>query len=110
MKLILEFDSVEEHDAYIQQRASGREVNIEQETGYAPPILPVTKRKKRRPWTEYELEVIRRHWPTKTTQWIAASLQRTPGAVHVMVAKMRKAGAQLATKRKVQKAINTEAA
>jgi hypothetical protein len=106
MKIVLEFDSAEEHDAYIRQRTSEHKVNIGQEVGYAPPILPVVKRKKRRPWTEYELEVIRRHWPTKTTQWIAASLQRTPGAVHVMVAKMRKAGAPLAAKRKVQKAIN----
>ena len=37
MKIVLEFDSAEEHDAYIRQRTSEHKVNIGQEVGYAPP-------------------------------------------------------------------------
>src|SRR5690242_11125635 len=63
MKIILEFRSWEEHDAYVAERNSQRVEITGDMGGVADVRLPVTKRKKRRPWSEYEMEMVRRHWP-----------------------------------------------
>jgi len=85
MKIILEFDTVIEHDMYIQTKAKeyikefGEQiiVNPEEEINnhVSQPDTTIETYTRRRYWTDLELQFLRDHYVEKNVRWIAKALR-----------------------------------
>lgn len=98
MQITLTFSSWEEHDAYVASQANRQATHHTFEAPTA--TVPVTRSLHRRSWSQYEMDQVIHYWPTKSTKWIASALNRTPAAVQQLVNTLRKAGADIALKRR----------
>lgn len=104
MKIILEFDSKAEHDVYIQRIAKdyiehgekALQLKVDEEVKLHLEGLPDTKiddfGKKRKWWSDYELEFLRENYATKNIRWIAKALRRKPIAVQQKLYQLYKKG------------------
>lgn len=92
MKIIIEFDSKAEHDAYVNAHRSSK---IDHSDELIIPTIkgsPIEDHTRRKGWSEYELEILRANYQTKKIAWIAKQLRRRPNDLYQKLHMMYKLG------------------
>lgn len=96
MKIHLEFESWEEHDAYVDGQFIRRhsavereEVNIQEKALASVRVPDVTRR---RGFSEYEIAFVKDYYQKKKIPWIAKALRRKPAAIYMLLNRLYKEG------------------
>jgi hypothetical protein len=94
MKIVLEFNSIDELDEYIQHyrqesQAGAEDVSLPAASSFPTRIQVGTRR---RYFADMEIAFIKENYQTKKITWIAKALHRKPDAIYQQLYKMYKAG------------------